>query len=135
MNLQYWWEPHKINWHVARQVLWLSKYDIELHHIPGRTNRQVDALSRLLQYNQGDHDNENIVVLPDELFVHILLTDDDEDQDEEHLQQWIDPHNLHKEGGVWQKNGQCVITGDMQYQQQLVMAHHELWQLPHKVEK
>ena len=56
------------------------------------------------------------MVLPNELFVHLLLTDDDEEQDEERLQQWIDPHNLRKEGGVWQKDGRHVVTGDTQYQ-------------------
>ena len=83
MNLQYWREPHKINRRVARQVLWLSEYNIELHHILGKTNGQADALSRLPQYNQGDHDNKNVVVLPNKLFVHLSLTDDEGEQDEE----------------------------------------------------
>ena len=68
MNLQYWREPHKINRRVARQVLRLSEYDIELRHIPGKTNGRADALSRLPQYDQGERDNENVTVLPDELF-------------------------------------------------------------------
>ena len=96
-------------------MLRLNKYDIKLHHIPGKTNGQADALSRLPQYNQGDHDNENVMVLPDELFVRLSLMDDNEEQDEEHLQRWIDPHNLHKEGGVWWKDGHRMITSDMQY--------------------
>ena len=101
MNLQYWREPHKINRRVARQVLQLSEYDIELHHIAGKTNRRADALSRLPQYDQGDHNNENVTVLPDELFVCLSRTDNDEEQDEECLRRWIDPHNLRKEGGAW----------------------------------
>ena len=125
MNLQYWQEPHKINQRVARQVLRLNEYDIELHHIPGRTNGRADTLSCLPQYNQGNHNNENIVVLPDELFVRLSLTDNNKEQDKECLQQWIDPHNLHKEGGVWQKDRHCIVTGDLQYRQQLVMAHHD----------
>jgi hypothetical protein len=39
MNLQYWRDPHKISRRVARQVLRLAEYDIELRHIPGKTNR------------------------------------------------------------------------------------------------
>ena len=100
MNLQYWQEPYKINWQIARQVLQLNKYNIKLHHILGKTNRWADTLSRLPQYNQGDHDNENVVVLPNELFIHLSWPDDEEEQDEECLQRWIDPHNLCKEGGV-----------------------------------
>jgi hypothetical protein len=45
MNLQYWRDPHKISQRVARQVLHLAEYDIELRHIPGKTNRCADALS------------------------------------------------------------------------------------------
>ena len=56
------------------------------------------------------------MVLPDELFIRLSLTDDKEEQDEEHLQRWIDPHNLCKEGGVWWKDGRHVITSDLQYQ-------------------
>ena len=101
MNLQYWREPHKINQRVARQVLQLSKYDIELCHIPGKTNGRVDALLRLPQYDQGEHNNENVIILPDKLFTRLSRLDNDEEQDEEHLQRWIDPHNLRKERGVW----------------------------------
>jgi hypothetical protein len=54
MNLQYWRDPHKISRRVARQVLRLAEYDIELRHIPGKTNRHADALSRLPNYNQGE---------------------------------------------------------------------------------
>ena len=124
MNLQYWREPHKINWRIARQVLWLNEYDIKLHHIPGKTNGRADALSCLPQYDQGDHNNENVVVLPDELFNCLSRPDDEEEQDEECLQWWIDPHNLRKEGGVWQRNGRRVIMGDVQYWWQLIAAHH-----------
>jgi hypothetical protein len=45
MNLQYWQDPHKISRRVARQVLRLAEYDIELRHIPGKTNGRADALS------------------------------------------------------------------------------------------
>ena len=105
MNLQYWREPHKINRRVARQVLRLSEYDIELRHIARKTNGRADALSRLPQYNQGERDNENITVLPNELFSRLSRLDDDKEQDEKRLQQWIDPHNLRKERGVWRKDG------------------------------
>ena len=46
MNLQYWQQPQKISRRVAREVLTLSEYDIEIHHIKGKANGRVDALSR-----------------------------------------------------------------------------------------
>ena len=68
-NLQYWRQPHKISRRVAREVLELSEFDIELKHIPGTTNGRADALSRRPDYDQGTQDNENITVLPDPLFI------------------------------------------------------------------
>jgi hypothetical protein len=45
-NLQYWREPHKISRRIAREVLELSEFNIELCHIPGKSNGRADALSR-----------------------------------------------------------------------------------------
>jgi hypothetical protein len=84
MNLQYWRDPHKISRRVARQVLRLAEYDIELRHIPGKTNGRADALSRLPNYNQGGDDNEDVTVLPDHLFVRLSLTEDEERQTRRH---------------------------------------------------
>jgi hypothetical protein len=126
MNLQYWRDPHKISRRVARQVLRLAEYDIELRHIPGKTNGRADALSRLPNYNQGGDDNEDVTVLPDHLFVRLSLTEDEEQQDEKTLRPWVDPHNLREVDGVWWKEGRRVVTGDLAYRQQVVHDHHDL---------
>jgi hypothetical protein len=126
MNLQYWRDPHKISRRVARQVLRLAEYDIELRHIPGKTNRCADALSRLPNYDQGGDDNEDVTVLPDNLFVRLSLTEDEEPQDEKTLRPWVDPHNLREVDGVWWKEGRRVVTGDLAYRQQVVHDHHDL---------
>jgi hypothetical protein len=70
-NLQYWRQPHKISRRIAREVLELSEFDVELHHIPGKSNGRADALSRCPDYDQGEHDNENVIVLPKEHFYPI----------------------------------------------------------------
>ena len=46
MNLQYWRDPQKISRRVAREVLELADYDIEIHHLKGSANGRADALSR-----------------------------------------------------------------------------------------
>jgi hypothetical protein len=126
MNLQYWRDPHKISRRVARQVLRLAEYDIELRHIPGKTNGRADALSRLPNYNQGEDDNEDVVVLPENLFVRLSLTEDEEPQDEGTLRPWVDPHNLREIDGVWWKEGRRVVTGDLAYRRKVVHDHHDL---------
>jgi hypothetical protein len=69
MNLQYWRHPQKISRRVAREVLELSEYDIEIHHIKGKTNGRADALSRRPDYDQGENDNANVIVLPERVFI------------------------------------------------------------------
>jgi hypothetical protein len=51
MNLQYWRQPQKISRRVALEVLALSEYDIEIHHIKGKSNGRADAWSRRPDYN------------------------------------------------------------------------------------
>ena len=52
-----------------REVLELSEYNLEIHHIKGTFNGHADALSRRPDYDQGEDDSKDIVVLPDHLFV------------------------------------------------------------------
>ena len=106
LNLTHWREPQKISQRVARQVLQLAEYNFEIHHIKGMANRKADALSRRPNYDMGENDNQDVVVLPDALFVRALTTihTNHKDQDEEVLKPWIDPHELKKVNGVWYKN-------------------------------
>ena len=129
LNLQYWRLPQRISWRVAREVLELSEYDFEIHHLPGRLNGRADTLSRRPGYNQGEEDNKDVVVLPDHVFVRagevqnappmqriiaqeeMEATDPIYAQDEEVLKPWIDAHQLKKIEGVWYKDGRHVVTG------------------------
>src|ERR1700744_3021984 len=113
MNLQYWRQPQKISHRVAREVLTLSEYDIEIHHIKGTKNGRTDALSRQADYDKGTQDNENVTVLPDRIFVRQTRIGEVEQtmtgqyiikprtvdlpyfaQEQEMIQKWIKPHQL-----------------------------------------
>jgi len=114
LNLQYWRSPQKISRRVTREVLELSEYNFEICHIAGKMNGQADALSRRPDYDQGEDNNHDVVVLPDQLFIRAnniekapqliqLLTSEDtnpEDpiykQSESVLNPWIDVHRLKK---------------------------------------
>ena len=78
MNLQYWRDLQKISRRVARKVLELAEYDIEIHHLKGSANGQADALSRRPDFDQGERDNEAVVVLPDALFTRSAKPGDGE---------------------------------------------------------
>jgi hypothetical protein len=53
---------------VAREVVELTDYPIKIYHVAGKANGRADALSRRSDYNQGERDNEDVIVLPDALF-------------------------------------------------------------------
>jgi hypothetical protein len=125
-NLLYWKEPHKISRCVAREVLRLSEYNIEICHIKGTANGRADALSRRPNYDQGVEDNANVTVLPQHLFARVMATIESQHrQDEEQLKPWIDPHQLKQLNDVWYKEGRVVVTKDLTGKCNIIQAHHD----------
>jgi RNase H-like domain found in reverse transcriptase/Reverse transcriptase (RNA-dependent DNA polymerase) len=58
-NLQYYHQPQKINWWVARYLADLADYNFALVHKPGKLNK-VDHLSQQPDYDNGKGDNEDV---------------------------------------------------------------------------
>jgi len=143
LNLQYWRSPQKISQRVAREVLELSEYDFEICHIAGRMNGRADTLSRRPDYDQGENNNCNVVVLPDRLFIRAntvtqapqliqLLTNEDThpkdpvyQQNKAVLEPWVDVHRLKKIEGTWYKDGQRAVTGGLHDKHTIIEAHHK----------
>ena len=75
-NLTYYREAKKLNRRQARWSLYLSEFDIKLAHTPGTKMVQSDTLSRRPDLcPEEDNDNEDIVVLPEHLFVNLIDVD------------------------------------------------------------
>ena len=72
-NLQYWKSPQHINRRIAREVLELSEYNYEIHHVKGKENARADALSQRPDYHQGEDNNQAVTVLPEHVFVRTIL--------------------------------------------------------------
>uniref|UniRef100_A0A0W0FP87 Putative reverse transcriptase-rnase h-integrase n=1 Tax=Moniliophthora roreri TaxID=221103 RepID=A0A0W0FP87_MONRR len=69
-NLTYFHTAQKLNRRQARWSLSLSEFDLGLVHVPGKSITQADALSRRSnEQDEVDTDNEDIVLLPDRLFI------------------------------------------------------------------
>ena len=60
---------------MARWTLYLSEFNIQLVHIPGKRNIQADTLSRRLDLCPEGTDNKNIIVLPEHLFANLIDTE------------------------------------------------------------
>ena len=67
---------------MAREVLELSEYDLEIHHIKGTSNGRADTLSRRPDYDQGEDDNKDVTVLPNHLFVRAGQVQEVEDKEQ-----------------------------------------------------
>ena len=75
-NLTYYREAKKLNRRQARWSLYLSEFDVKLVHTPGHKMVQSDALSRRPDLcPDEDTDNENIVMLPEDMFLHLIDVD------------------------------------------------------------
>src|SRR5882757_911641 len=69
-NLTFWKHPQKVNRRVARWYRELQDYWFKIKHVPGKTHTAADFLSRPFIDNKGERDNEDVVVLPPELFIN-----------------------------------------------------------------
>ena len=125
-NLTYWKDPQKLSRHITREWLDLMEFDFEIRHIPGKANSRADALSRRPDYDQGTRDNENVIMLPEDVFVRaVTVASRNEEQDEETLKSWVDPHKLKQINGVWYKEGQRVVTGATEEKHAIIKSRHD----------
>jgi hypothetical protein len=104
----------------------LSEYNFEIRHIKGTANGRADTLSRRPDYDQGHEDNQNVTVLPEQIFVRAMeVLPNLMAQEESTLRPWIDPHQLKKHQGVWYKDGRQVVMGNIEAKRQLIQSHHD----------
>ena len=72
-NLTYYREAQRLNRRQARWSLYLSEFDVKLVHTPGHKMIQSDVLSRRPDLcPEEDTDNENVIVLPNDLFISLI---------------------------------------------------------------
>ena len=80
-NLTYYKEAKKLNQQQAQWSLYLLEFDVKLVHTLGHKMVQSDTLSQRPDLcPDKDMDNEDIVMLPDSMFMDLIDTE---------LQQWI----------------------------------------------
>jgi RNase H-like domain found in reverse transcriptase len=71
-NLRHFKVPQTIGWWMAQWTLYLSEFDIKLVHIPEKKNIQADSLLWRPDLCPQGTDNEDVIVLPEHLFVNLI---------------------------------------------------------------
>jgi len=71
-NLTYFRTAQKLNRRQARWSLFLSEFDLKLIHTPRSKMIQSDALSRRPDHVTDEIDNDDIIVLPDNIFIKMI---------------------------------------------------------------
>ena len=144
MNLLYFTQPQNLNRRQARWQLYLSQFNFRLEHEKGTKMQVPDALSRRADHFKGtEHDNENIILLPDKLFIKVI--------DEELKKKFteakkedviIDAINALKGEGIpplrtaledWREEdgliffrNKCYVPEDHELRKEIVRRHHDL---------
>jgi hypothetical protein len=130
-NLQYYRQPQKVNRWVARGIHFMAEFPLELKHIAGRKNR-ADPLSRRPDYNDGSKDNEDMVMLPDHLFIKIIKASGFDSMvmilQRQHatlMKEWEEEHSLCVDmDGRFRKGITLVVPPDDKLQRDLVELMH-----------
>ncbi len=86
-NLKYFRSAKQITLCQARWTEFLQDYDFELEHFPGKSNTIADLLSRRYDLDKRVNINEDITVLPENLFVRKLYLDEDPETHHKILQE------------------------------------------------
>jgi hypothetical protein len=118
-NLTYYRHAQRITRRVARYLGELADYHLTLVHKPGIQNR-ADALSRHPDYDTGEKDNEDVIVLPEHLFTNAaeILS----------LEQWVhEAQEVHEEQmkKLREEFAMDVIEGKEFYRGRLVVPDEE----------
>ena len=128
-NLLHYRHPQKVNRRVARYILILADYNIQIQHRPGTQNR-ANPLSRRPNYDEGKEDNKEVTPLPMKLFDTALqstsLHNDitfQQTRERAQLEAMKEEHGLEFNAGIWEKQGKIVVLSRQEQQKVLKEAH------------
>ena len=71
-NLQYFRKPQKLNRRQARWKTELQEFPFQLVHKPGAQMQKPDILTRRADFEKGERDNADVILLKDEFFANTI---------------------------------------------------------------
>ena len=122
---------------MAREFQELSEYEFVLKHIAGTKNARADTLSRRSDYDTGEGDNKDVIVLPHKVFIKLAGEEPIEEVDirskvnvsnmahERTIQQWANLHQLRHEHNTWWKDMVLVVAGGNNLKWGVISSFHD----------
>src|SRR5579863_8127592 len=130
-NLTYYRYPQKINRRVARYINSLSEFNYVLKHLPGTLNR-ADGLSRRPDYDDGSNDNEQVVALPDHVFIRSTTVDSlwgrvaaAQEQHAPAVQALSPSFPLSSHNHHWWHSGRLVVVENNDLRREIAQQYHD----------
>jgi Integrase zinc binding domain/RNase H-like domain found in reverse transcriptase len=144
-NLTHWKVPRKVNRRVARWFGELQEYNLVIQHVPGKLHTVADMLSRPPTDDKGEQDNNDLILLPEEMFIRLQADVMPEQeyydleqevaraqrrQDEE-IRGWKDTHQLDlirdedAQNPRWFRGHQIVVPSEADLKRRIMDYYHD----------
>jgi hypothetical protein len=140
-NLNHWKTPKKVNRRVARWFGELQEYNLVIQHVPGKLHTAANMLSRPPVDDKGESNNNNLTLLPEEMFIRLQTSQDADPADETlkhkivqaqkqqlgEMKAWAKKYKLTRSPGdlQWLKNTTPVVPDDPEMRKDLMDHFHD----------
>src|SRR6201984_583422 len=132
-NLTKYREPQKLTGRIARYMTFLTRFNYQFVHLPGKQNR-ADALSRRSDHQPTEGEDEKVIALPDHLFARVIqpaLLDEmirRQQKQKEHqkmMEEWKIKYGLQQKANHWRKDRALVVVAPETVQRALMEIYHD----------
>jgi hypothetical protein len=130
-NLEYYRHPCHINRRVTRYISQLADYNFKLVHFPGTANK-ADALFRRPDYDKGNEDNKDVLVLPPHLFAQATTFSSIDNraracqlQQTVLLEQWANTFPLKMISNLYWYRDRLVIVDNLPLRRGVISLYHD----------
>ena len=138
MLFRSWKTPRKVNRRVAQWFGELQEYNLTIKHIPGKLHTAADMLSRPPTEDKGEQDNNDLTLLPEEMFIRQTdqephdLGQEIANAQEAHkwmMKQWEDAHHLdfhpaNDHQPQWFKDRQIAVPPKIELRRKIMWCYH-----------
>ena len=132
-NLLHWKSPRKVNQWVAWWFSDLQDFNLIFKHIPGKIHVAPDMLSWPPRVDKGEHDNEAVTLIPEELFIKTTITTPSmiqrqvlttQETAQTEMEEWCNTQGVRKLPEGYVKDNQWVVPSDQQLRCDVLSQYH-----------